>query len=60
MSKHDDKEKLLQKFDELISSSRLHLNLAEGTTIDDLTDEDKISVVKQIEEFSKKRGEKNE
>lgn len=60
MSKHDDREKLLQKFDELISSGSLHLNLVEGTTIDDLTDEDKISVVKQIEEFSKKRGEKNE
>jgi hypothetical protein len=44
MSKHDDKEKLLQKFDELISSSRLHLNLAEGTTIDDISDEDKITI----------------
>lgn len=47
MSKHDDKEKLLQKFDELISSSRLHLNLAEGTTIDDISDEDKITIVKE-------------
>ena len=60
MSKHDDKEKLLQKFDELISSSRLHLNLAEGTTIDDISDEDKITIVKEIEKFREKQGEKNE
>jgi hypothetical protein len=60
MSKHDDKEKLLQKFDELISSSRLHLNLAEGTTIDDISDEDKITIVKEIEKFREKQGERNE
>ena len=60
MSKHDDKEKLLQKFDELISSSRLHLNLAEGTTIDDISDEDKITIVKEIEKFREKQGERHE
>jgi hypothetical protein len=60
MSKHDDKEKLVQKFDELISSSRLHLNLAEGTTIDDISDEDKITIVKEIEKFREKQGERNE
>ena len=60
MSKHDDKEKQLQKFDELISSSRLHLNLAEGTTIDDISDEDKITIVKEIEKFREKQGERNE
>jgi len=60
MSKHDDKEKLLQKFDELISSSRLHLNLAEGTTIDGISDEDKITIVKEIEKFREKQGERNE
>lgn len=60
MSKHDDKEKLLQKFDELISSSRSHLNLAEGTTIDGISDEDKITIVKEIEKFREKQGERNE
>jgi len=38
----------------------LHLNLAEGTTIDDISDEDKITIVKEIEKFREKQGERNE
>lgn len=42
---YDLEKKLVNKFNELVESGKMHLNLVEGSSLSDLTDEDKISIM---------------
>lgn len=59
-NQNQNKEKTLKEFDELVSSGRLHLNFgysSNDTTIEDLTDEDKLNLMKYINEIEKRENE---
>ncbi len=60
MSKQNqNKEKILKEFDQLISSGRMHLNFgydSNDTTIEDPTDEDKLNLMKYINEIENRES----
>mgnify|MGYP000939240367 CR=1 FL=1 len=51
---YNSDEKLMNEFDELVSSGRMHLNFADGTSLEDLTDDEKINVMKILNKHKKK------
>lgn len=57
MSKHDN-EDLLKEFDELVSNGRMHLNLAAGMTIDDMTDEERLEIMNYVKEIEQRKANK--
>lgn len=42
---------LVSKFDEMVSSGRIHLNLVKGLTVSDLSDDDKIQLMNVLDEI---------